>query len=101
MSHEDFRNKQYDVFNMFDCQWAIASAGSEKDFDGCTIGWGALGDIWGTVNKGKLIVTIYVNPLRYTSEYLLRENYFTVSFFDESHRKDPGIIGSKSYFCMP
>lgn len=63
MSHEDFRNKQYDVFNMFDRQWAIAAAGSEKDFDGCTIGWGALGDIWGTVNKGKLIVTIYVNPL--------------------------------------
>lgn len=55
MSHEDFRNKQYDVFNMFDRQWVIAAAGSEKDFDGCTIGWGALGDIWGTVNKGKLL----------------------------------------------
>jgi len=96
MNLDEFRNQKFEVFNMFDRQWAIAAAGNEKDFDGCTIGWGTLGDIWGTVNKGKLIVTIYINPLRYTSEYLMKEDTFTVSFFDESHKKDLGIIGSKS-----
>ena len=96
MNLDEFRNQTFEVFNMFDRQWAIAAAGNEKDFDGCTIGWGTLGDIWGTVNKGKLIVTIYINPLRYTSEYLMKEDTFTVSFFDESHKKDLGIIGSKS-----
>lgn len=96
MNLDEFRNQKFEVFNMFDRQWAIAAAGNEKGFDGCTIGWGTLGDIWGTVNKGKLIVTIYINPLRYTSEYLMKEDTFTVSFFDESHKKDLGIIGSKS-----
>ena len=96
MNLDEFRNQKFEVFYMFDRQWAIAAAGNEKDFDGCTIGWGTLGDIWGTVNKGKLIVTIYINPLRYTSEYLMKEDTFTVSFFDESHKKDLGIIGSKS-----
>ena len=96
MNLDEFRNQKFEVFNMFDRQWAIAAAGNEKDFDGCTIGWGTLGDIWGTVNKGKLIVTIYINTLRYTSEYLMKEDTFTVSFFDESHKKDLGIIGSKS-----
>ena len=92
----EFRNKQYDVFNMFDKQWALAAAGTLEDFDGCTIGWGSLGDIWGGPSNGKLIATIYVNPLRYTSEYLLKNDWFTISFFDEEHRKDLSLLGTKS-----
>ncbi len=92
----DFRDKSYDVFNMFDKQWALAVAGTLEDFDGCTIGWGTLGDIWGGPCNGKLIATIYVNPTRYTSEYLLRHDYFSVSFFEEKYRKDLTILGTKS-----
>ena len=92
----DFKRITYDVFNMFDKKWALATAGTIDDFDGCTIGWGSLGDIWGGIDKGKSIVTIYVNPLRYTSKYLLNNEYFTVSFFDEEYRKDLGVLGSKS-----
>lgn len=96
MNLDEFRSKNFDVFNMFDRQWGIAAAGNAKDFDGCTIGWGSLGSIWGMANKGRAVLTIYINPLRYTSEYLMREDTFTVSFFDESHRKDLLTIGSKS-----
>ena len=28
----EFRDKQYDVFNMFDKQWALATAGTLEDF---------------------------------------------------------------------
>ena len=92
----DFRDKEYDVFRMFDKQWALATAGTIEDYDGCTIGWGSLGDIWGRAGNGRSIVTIYVNPMRYTSGYLLNNDMFTVSFFDEKHRKDLGILGTKS-----
>lgn len=92
----DFRDKEYDVFRMFDKQWALATAGTIEDYDGCTIGWGSLGDIWGRAGNGRSIVTIYVNPMRYTSGYLLNNDTFTVSFFDEKHRKDLGILGTKS-----
>ena len=81
-----FRDGQYDVFNMFDKQWALAAAGTVEDFDGCTIGWGSLGSPWGLRSDGRLIVTIYVNPLRYTSEYLLKNDCFTVSFFELNFR---------------
>ena len=40
-----FRDGQYDVFNMFDKQWALAAAGTVEDFDGCTIGWGSFGSL--------------------------------------------------------
>lgn len=36
----NFRDKSYDVFNMFDKQWALATAWTLEDFDGCTIGYG-------------------------------------------------------------
>ena len=86
-----FRDGQYDVFNMFDKQWALAAAGTVEDFDGCTIGWGSLGSLWGLRSDGRLIVTIYVNPLRYTSEYLLKNDCFTVSFFEEKYRRELGV----------
>lgn len=92
----DFKNKTYEVFNMFDRDWGLASAGTLEDFDGCTIGWGSLGEIWGMPNQARPIVTVYVNPLRYTADYLLKHDYFSVSFFDKKYRKDLAILGSKS-----
>ena len=91
-----FRDGQYDVFKMFDKQWALAAAGTLEDFDGCTIGWGSLGSLWGLRSDGRLIVTIYVNPLRYTSGYLLGNDCFTVSFFEEKYRRDLLTLGTKS-----
>ncbi|MBQ7734204.1 MAG: flavin reductase [Synergistaceae bacterium] len=58
----------------------------------CTIGWGSMGEIWGLPNQSRPIV----NPLRYTSEYLLKHENFSVSFFDMAYRKDLAILGSKS-----
>lgn len=92
----NFRDKAYEVFNMFDKQWALATAGTIDDFDGCTIGWGSLGDVWGGVSSGRLIATIYVRPDRYTWNYLMRNDYFTISFFPEKYRKDLGLLGSRS-----
>ncbi|MBQ7560498.1 MAG: flavin reductase [Synergistaceae bacterium] len=92
----DFRSKQYEVFNIFDKEWGLAAAGTREDFDGCTIGWGSMGEIWGLPNQSRPILTIYVNPLRYTAEYLLKHENFSVSFFDMKYRRDLAILGSKS-----
>ena len=94
-----FHDGQYDVFKMFDKQWVLAAAGTLEDFDGCTIGWGSLGSLWGLRNDGRLIVTIYVNPLRYTSEYLLKNDCFTVSFFEEKYRRDY-VYWQHVYVCI-
>jgi len=83
-----FRDGQYDVFKMFDKQWALAVAGTPGGFDGRPHGGGG--------SDGRLIVTIYVNPLRYTSEYLLKNDCFTVSFFEEKYRRDLLTLGTKS-----
>ena len=92
----DFRSKSYEVFNIFDIEWGLATAGTLVDFDGCTIGWGSMGEIWGMPNQSRPIITVYVNPLRYTADYLLKHEYFSVSFFPKEYRRDLAILGSKS-----
>ena len=93
---ENFREKAYKAFELFDKQWAIVTAGSMDRFNSCTLGWGSLGNIWKRDGKSCPTVTIYVHPARYTSEFLTDNEYFTVSFYPESHRSAVAYMGSHS-----
>lgn len=92
----DFKEKKYDVFEMFDKQWAVVTAGTIENFNCCTVGWGSLGNIWAHHGKTCPTVTVYVHPARYTSEFLLKNDTFTVSFYPNSYKKALGYIGSHS-----
>ncbi len=72
-------------------EWALLTAGDEKGFNSMTISWGSFGVLW-----FKNTVTVYVRPERYTLEFLKKQKYFTVSFYDESHKKDLQILGTKT-----
>lgn len=89
----EFNKLSYDVFQMFYDQYALVTSGTIDDFNCCTIGWGSLGNIW--TNDGN-IVTVYVHPKRYTWEYLMKNDRFTVCFFEEQYRKDLVYLGSVS-----
>ena len=91
---EDIKQKEFKAFGMFRDQWALATAGTIDNFNTCTIGWGSIGTIW-TRAAGN-IVTIYVNPERYTWEFLMKNDYFTVSFFPEQYREDLQYLGTHS-----
>ena len=82
---------KYDPFDLFNNKWALVTAGTLNNFNCCTVSWGSLGILW-----RKKIVTIYVYPSRYTSNFLLNNEYFTISVFDEEYKKDLTILGSKS-----
>ncbi len=72
-------------------EWALLTAGDEKGFNSMTISWGSFGVLW-----FKKTITVYVRPERYTLEFLKKQKYFTVSFYDESHKKDLTLLGSKT-----
>ena len=84
-------NFQTDIFETFDKQWALLTAGTKDDFNTMTVSWGGLGTIW-----GKPVATVYVRTSRYTHEYMDKGEYFTVSFFPEEYKKTLGVLGSKS-----
>lgn len=50
---ENFKQKAYNVFELFDRQWALVTAGSAAHFNSCTVGWGSLGNLWGPTGRSR------------------------------------------------
>jgi flavin reductase (DIM6/NTAB) family NADH-FMN oxidoreductase RutF len=92
----NFEEKEYTVFDLFQKQWALVSAGNMEHFNSCTIGWGSLGTLWTRQRKNGAILTVYVHPARHTCDFLIRNETFTVSFFPPRYKKALGYMGSHS-----
>ena len=78
-------------FELFDKDHALVTAGDENKFNTMTVSWGTMGTLW-----NKPVVIVFVKPIRYTYEFLMAKDYFTVSFFDKAYLKDLAYLGSVS-----
>ena len=72
-------------------EWALLSAGTAESCNTMTIGWGAIGAVW-----GQAAFTAYVRQSRYTKEFLDANDLFTVSFFGDQKRDALMTCGRKS-----
>ena len=90
-TRDNFIEAKYDVFKKFHQQLAVVSSGGIHDFHCMTIGWGAMGNVWG--HPGSTL-TIYVSPARYTFDYLQEKDYFTVCFLVTTRKKCLFLNGS-------
>lgn len=93
---ETIKDLNTEIFKLFDDHWALLTAGTPEDYNTMTISWGSLGTIWAPRGAGRQIATVYVKPSRYTFGYLEKSDYYTISFFPESCRKDLAYLGSHS-----
>lgn len=69
----------------------LVCAGNREQSNAMTIGWGALGTLWGHRTN---TVTVYVAEARYTHEFMEQQDYFTIMTF-----KDQNVLrymGTKS-----
>ncbi len=82
---------QTSPFELFDKEWALLTAGREGAFNTMTIGWGGLGTLW-----RRSVATVYVKPIRYTHEFMEKNDYFTISFYPEQYRKALSLLGTLS-----
>jgi len=96
LNMENFSKASYDVFSMFSDRWALVTSGNMEDFNTMTIAWGGLGSVWSSPGSTKQIVEVFVRENHRTADYILENEYFTVSFFPPEYRKDLGILGSVS-----
>ena len=88
MDVKDFNSNPFELFNR---GWALVTAGNAEKFNTMTVSWGSMGTLW-----NKPVITVYVKPVRYTSEFLKAQDHFTVSFYDSSYKKALSLLGSKS-----
>ncbi len=89
-------NFKTDIFNIFDKRWALVTAGDRVRINTMTVSWGTMGTIWGKATVGLPIVTVFINPKRFTFGILEKADRFTVSFYGEDHRHDLSLMGRRS-----
>lgn len=87
----DLKNFNFAPFYTINTEWALLTSGTLENYNTMTVSWGGVGTIW-----NKPVATVYVRPNRYTYEFMEKNEYFTVSFYDKEYQKDLGILGSKS-----
>lgn len=79
------------IFTQFDKTRGLLCAGTMEHHNAMSISWGGMGTLW-----NKPVVTVYVNPLRYTYQFMEANEYFTVSFLPAELKKAHGVMGAKS-----
>ena len=72
-------------------EWMLITAGNSLKFNTMTASWGGMGFLW-----NKPVAFIFIRPQRFTFQFTETNAYFTVSFFEEKHRKILDFCGSKS-----
>ena len=72
-------------------QWGIITAGNKDSFNGMTVSWGAIGELW-----GRDMLTAYIRPQRYTKEFLDSNEYFSFSVYPNELKRIHGVFGSMS-----
>jgi len=69
----------------------LVCAGNKEKSNAMTIGWGALGNLWG---HGTSTVTVYVAEKRFTRQFMEDNEYFTIMTFKD--RDVLSYMGTKS-----
>ena len=90
-----FEEKDYKIFELFEKQWAVVTAGNMEHFNSCTVNWGSMGTLWTRPGKNGSVITVYLYPTRYTREILTASEIFTVSFFP------PTCTGNTGFTIRP
>lgn len=78
-------------FRLIGADWMLITAGTAERFNTMTASWGGLGVLW-----ERKVCTIFIRPTRYTFEFVEKADIFTLSFFNEEHRKSLLFCGTHS-----
>ncbi|MGL4453242.1 MAG: flavin reductase [Sarcina sp.] len=79
------------VFKLIGTDWMLITGEKNRQVNTMTASWGGLGIMW-----GKEVAFIVVRPQRYTKEFIDNDGIFTLTFFDESYKKELKYLGTVS-----
>ncbi|MDD5952705.1 MAG: flavin reductase [Oscillospiraceae bacterium] len=81
----------FNPFTLIGSEWMLVTAGNETKHNTLTASWGGLGVLW-----KKDVSFVFIRPQRYTMEFMAREDYYSLCFFDKSHRSILAYCGAHS-----
>lgn len=80
------------TFEIIGKKWMLITAEkSSGEVNTMTASWGGLGVLW-----RKNVAFIFIRPQRFTKEFVDGAERFSLTFFDESYRKQLGYLGTVS-----
>ncbi len=79
------------IFKLIGKDWMLIAAGDKKNYNMMTASWGSCGILW-----NKPISIIFIRPQRYTLEFVERNDFYTLNFFDQSYRDTLNLLGTES-----
>ena len=79
------------VFRLIGNDWMLITAGNKNSYNTMTASWGFMGILW-----NKPIAVCFIRPQRFTLRFVENSDYYTLSFFNEEHRKALEFCGSRS-----
>lgn len=91
LSGEQMLAMDINPFKKIGLDWMLVTAGDEKGWNTMTASWGFTGVMW-----GKNAVTVVIRPQRYTKEFIDKNEYFSVCFFDEQYKNALAFCGGHS-----
>ena len=87
----DIKDLSFKPFELIGSEWMLLTAGDLQKHNTMTASWGGVGIMWNNP-----VVTTYIRPQRYTKEFIDKEKYFTVSFYDNQFKPALQLCGTKS-----
>ena len=79
------------TFKLIGSDWMLITAAKDEAVNTMTASWGGLGILW-----NKNVAYIFIRPQRYTKEFVDSSDKFSLTFFDESYKKDLSYLGHVS-----
>lgn len=78
-------------FTALNKEWALLTAGNSDKFNTMTVSWGSFGIMW-----NRPVIFCFVRPQRYTYEFMNKNHYFTLSFFENEYKSALDFCGANS-----
>ncbi len=71
--------------------WMLITCGTKEKYNTMTASWGGMGILW-----NKSVVFTFIRPQRYTYEFMENNEYFSLSFYDQSWARALKFCGTNS-----
>lgn len=79
------------IFKTIGKDWTLVTCGNQENYNTMTASWGSMGIMW-----NKPVAFTFIRPQRYTYDFIERNEYYTLSVYDEQYRCALTYCGTKS-----
>lgn len=79
------------IIKMLSEDWMLITAGNSAKFNTMTASWGGLGVLY-----NKPVAICFINPARYTYQFMENEDTYTLTFYTEAYREALNYCGNVS-----